>query len=132
MARLATYLLGPLPEAPCGKKYVLVITDHFTKWVGLLEIKKSRTSPRNPRCNGLAERFNRTPVQMIKSYLKGEKTDWDKNLHFITAAYRTTPQDSTGLTPNLLMLGRETRLPADLVLGKTTLEGILCNNGDYV
>lgn len=162
MDRLATDLLGPLPETPRGNKYVLVITDHFTKWVEaiavpdqtaqtcahyllqvvcqfgcplsilsdqgrcfeshlfqefchLLEIKKSRSSHRNPRF-GLAERFNRTLVQMIKSYLKGEQTEWDKNLYLITAAYRSTPQVLTGLTSNLLKLGRETRLPADLAL----------------
>lgn len=55
-------------------------------------------------------------MQMIKSYLKGEQTEWDKNLYFITAAYRSTPQVLTGLTSNLLQLGRETRLPADLAL----------------
>jgi hypothetical protein len=69
---------------------------------------------------------------MIKSYLRGEQTEWDKNLHFITAAYRATPQDSTGLTPNLLMLGRETRLPADLMMGNSTSEGTLHNYGEYV
>lgn len=64
----------------------------------------------------MAERFNRTLVQMIKSYLKGEQTEWDKNLYLITTAYRSTPQVLTGLTSNLLKLGRETRLPADLAL----------------
>ena len=179
MDRLATDLLGPLPETPQGNKYILVVTDHFTKWVEaipvpdqtaqtcahhilkvicqfrcpltilsdqgrcyesnlfhelchILEIKKTRTSPRNPKCNGLAERFNRTLIQMIKSYLKGEQIEWDKNLHFITAAYRATPQDSTGFTPNVLMLGRETRLPVELVLGNTTSEGVLTNYGEYV
>lgn len=53
---------------------------------------------------------------MIKSYLKGEQTEWDKNLYLITAAYRSTPQVLTGLTSNLFKLGRETRLPADLAL----------------
>lgn len=53
---------------------------------------------------------------MIKSYLKGEQTEWDKNLYLITTAYRSTPQVLTGLTSNLLKLGRETRLPADLAL----------------
>lgn len=69
----------------------------------VLEIKKTRRSPLNSRCNGLTERFNRILVQMIKSYLKGEQSKWDKNRHFITAAYRATPRDSTGFTPNLLI-----------------------------
>lgn len=39
---------------------------------------------------------------------------------------------SAGLTPNLLMRGRETRLPAEFMLGKTTSEGVLYNYGEYV
>lgn len=54
---------------------------------------------------------------MIRAYLKGEQTDWDINLGCLAAAYRTTPQESTGLTPNLLMLGKEVRLPAELMFG---------------
>ena len=68
---------------------------------------------------------------MIQVYRKDGNIEWDKNIHFITAAYRATPEDSTGFTPNVLMLGRETRLPVDLVLGNTT-SGVLTNYGEYV
>ena len=57
----------------------------------MLEIKKTRTSARNPRCNGQTERFNRTLVRMIKAYLKNEQTDWDLHLGCLAAAYRSTP-----------------------------------------
>ena len=30
--KLAIDLVGPLPETERGNKWVLVITDHFTKW----------------------------------------------------------------------------------------------------
>ncbi len=105
----------------------------FRELCRLLEIKKTRTSARNPRCNGQAERFNRTLLRMIKSYLRGEQENWDLNLGCLAAAYRATPHESNGLTPNLLMLGREVRLPAELVYGG------MCNDqpgltsyGDYV
>ena len=31
--RLATDILGPFPASPQGNKYVLAVTDYFTKWV---------------------------------------------------------------------------------------------------
>ncbi|CAG2193224.1 unnamed protein product [Mytilus edulis] len=83
----------------------------------LLEIRKTRTSVRNPKGNGQIERFNRSLLAMIKSYLCGEQTDWDLNLGCLAGAYRSTPNESTGLTPNLLMLGREIRLPLEVTLG---------------
>ena len=46
--------------------------------------------------------------------------------------YCSISSHSAGLTPNLLMQGRETRLPAEFMLGKTTSEGVLYNYGEYV
>ena len=166
---LALDYLGPLPETARGNKYILVITDHFTKYVEvipvpnqhaedcasrllndiiarwgtplrihsdqgatfesrvfkelcrLLEVRKTRTSPRNPRGNGQVERFNRTLLKMVKSYLCGEQRDWDLYLGCLAGAYRATPNESTRLSPNLLNLGREIRLPADIVHGHTSV-----------
>jgi hypothetical protein len=53
---------------------------------------------------------------MIKAYIKDEQTDWDLYLGCLAVAYRATMQESTELTPNLLMLGREVRLPGQLML----------------
>jgi hypothetical protein len=71
---------------------------------------------------------------MIKAYLKGEQTDWDLNLGCLAAAYRATPQASTGLTPNMLMLGRQFRISAELMmLGSRArgLEGEFNSYGEY-
>jgi hypothetical protein len=51
---------------------------------------------------------------MIRSYLCGEQTNWDLNLGFLAGAYRASPNETTGLSPNLLMLGREVLMPYDL------------------
>ncbi|XP_064620321.1 uncharacterized protein LOC135483366 [Lineus longissimus] len=87
----------------------------FKELCRLLEIRKTRASPANPRCNGQCERFNKTLIRMIKAYLKGQQDQWDVNLGCLAAAYRATPNESTKLTPNLLMLGREVRLPAEVM-----------------
>lgn len=179
--RLATDILGPLPRTPRGNRYILVVTDAFTKWVEIfpipdqtaettartilnevisrfgspvtihsdqgsnyeskifaelckmLEIRKTRTSVRNPKCNGQTERFNKTLVRMIRAYLSNEENEWDLNLGCLAAAYRATPNESTAMTPNLLMLGKEVRLPAEIAFGSTTTTGEMVSSyGEYV
>ena len=106
----------------------------FKELCRMLEIRKTRTSARNPRGNGQAERFNRTLLRMIKAYLCGEQTEWDLHLGCLAGAYRATPNESTRLTPNMLTIGREVRLPAELVFGSTnTYNGKeITTYGDYV
>ena len=36
--RLSTDILGPLPESNRGNKYVMVVTDYFTKWVEIFAL----------------------------------------------------------------------------------------------
>ena len=36
--RLSTGILGLFPESTQGNKYVLAVTDHFTKWVEVFAI----------------------------------------------------------------------------------------------
>ena len=91
----------------------------------------TRTSPRNPKCNGMLERHMRTIVCMVRAYLRGEQRNWDLYLSFLASAYRSTPNESTGFTPNFLMLGREVRSPVEVMLGThKTIESI--SYGGYV
>jgi hypothetical protein len=61
--------------------------------------------------------MNRTLLQMIRCTLEGGQHNWDDRLQLLMAAIRSTPNRSTGFTPNKLMLGREVRLPLQLVSG---------------
>lgn len=83
----------------------------FKELCSLLHIKKTRTTARNPKCNGMVERFNRTLIRMIKAFIANDHEEWDLHLSCLTSAYRSTCHESTGLTPNLLMFGRENRMP---------------------
>ena len=73
-------------------------------------------------------------MRMIKAYLRGEQAEWDKNLGCLAAAYRATPNEGTGLSPNMLMLGREVRVPAEVMSGSATGEAGECitTYGEYV
>ena len=71
---------------------------------------------------------------MVKAYLCGEQKDWDLYLGCLAGAYRATPNESNKLTQNLLMMGREVRLPAELVFGSlgTYHNQEIASYGDYV
>ena len=171
---VAIDLLGELPETENGNKYVLVITDYFTKWTQafalvnmtaqtvadkiaaefislfgalrqlhsdqgrqfeahlfqevckLLGIDKTRTTPYRPQSDGIVERFNRTIQQMLKHFVNENRNDWDDHLPYLTMAYRASMHESTGCTPNLLMLGRELPMPLDILIGQPQKQQYSC------
>ena len=180
MDRWSTDIVGPLPETPRGNRYILVVTDAFSKWTEafgipdqtakttascilremicrygcpldihsdqgrnyesnifrnlckLLGIRKTRSSARHPQGNGQVERFNRTLIKMIRAYIEEDQTDWDLYLHCLTAAYRATSHESTNFTPNMLMLGREVRLPGEIITQQSVPSNEDTKYGDYV
>ena len=54
---------------------------------------------------------------MIKCFLKGQQREWDNHLACLVSAYRASPNESTRMTPNMLMLGREIRQPIGVMYG---------------
>ena len=89
----------------------------FKSLCQLLHIAKTRTTPYRPSSNGQVERYNRTILQTIRAYLQSNLNQWDEYIQLIAAAIRATVNRSTGYTPNMLMLGKEVRLPLDLMIG---------------
>ena len=102
----------------------------FKELCKLLGIRKIRTSARHPQCNGQTERFNRTLLHMIKAYISGDQTGWDEYLNCFTSAYRATENETTGFTPNLMMLGRELSMPLEVVVCPEGIAEI--SYGDHV
>ena len=159
--RVALDILGELPQTDNGNKYILVISDYFTKWThavaipdqtaltiadklltefivffgapkqihtdqgknfdsnlfkevcNILDIEKTRTTPFHAQSDGQVERWNRTIQQMLKSYVN-ENRD---HLPYLCMAYRATPHESTGCSPNLMMFGQEINMPIDIMVG---------------
>jgi hypothetical protein len=80
----------------------------------------------------MVERFNQTLIKMIKSYIDGKQNNWDINLGCLAGAYRSSIHESTGYTPNMLMLGREVRVPLDLIHAPPNETGKQPQYGEYV
>lgn len=60
----------------------------------------------HPQTNGLTERFHRTLADMIAVYIQPDHKNWDKLLPFVTFAYNTAVQRTTGYSPFYLVYGR--------------------------
>ena len=74
-------------------------------------------TPYHPRSDGFIERSFRTLGRCLKAACRETKQEWDELVPLILISYRATPQASTGVTPNMMMLGRQTRLPVQAMYG---------------
>jgi len=164
MERVAMDISGPWPLSLDGNRYILVVTDHLTRWseaypipdqeaktvaevfvtqfvarygtplmvhtdqgrnftsrlfqemCQLLGVKKTQTTAFRPQSNGIVERLNKTIGTMIASYIEDNQRCWDEELSLLMMAYRATPHETLGLTPNELMLGRQVNMPVDIMV----------------
>ena len=73
-------------------------------------------------------------LEVRKTRISGEQSEWDLHSGCIAGSYRATPNESTRITPNLLTMGQEVRLPGELVFGSTnTYDGEdITTYGEYV
>ncbi|CAC5365555.1 unnamed protein product [Mytilus coruscus] len=165
LERVSLDILGAVTRTYKGNKYVIVVTDYFTRYAeaygvpdieaqtvadklleesicryGLplqihtdqgsqftsdlfiqlcnkLHIDKTRNSPFHPQSSGLVERLNRTIEDMISKFVPKHQKDWDQYLPYLMMAYRSSVHETLGETPYFMMMGREVRLPIDLIYG---------------
>jgi len=96
----------------------------------LLGIDKLHTTAYKASTNAAIERFHRTLNSMIGKVVNERQDDWDLMLPYVMAAYRSSVHDSTGYSPNLLMLARENRAPVDIVYGTGDVpsESVSCDD----
>jgi len=102
----------------------ILLTDRGTNFTseliksvnGLWGVKQSFTTPYHPQTDGMVERFNRTLITMIKSYVHDNQQNWDALIPYALYAYRTTIHTATRETPFFLMFGRDPITPLDQIL----------------
>lgn len=82
----------------------------------MLGIRKTRTTPYHPRGDGMVERFNRTLIGILSAYVDSDQSDWDLHMPMVNMAYRSSVQETTGFTPNKLMLGMEINIHLTLIV----------------
>ncbi len=98
----------------------LEITTAMHRWMcDLLRIHKTYSTAYNPQSNGAVERCNRTLLSMLRTVVSEQQDDWEAHLPPALCACRSTPHDSTGVSPHKMVYRIEMTLPLDLMLGDT-------------
>ena len=103
----------------------------FGEMCKILGMKKTRTTPLHPQSDGMVERYNRTLEHQLAIFVNENQRDWDEHIPLLLMAYRTAIHESTGITPAKMMMGRQLRLPLDLLMGPTPQVHTNCK-GEYV
>ena len=94
----------------------------------VLHIKKTRTTPYHSQSDGLMNSLNKTLVTMLIACVNEHYSDWDKFLPFVIMAYRASKHETTGLTSNYTMLGREVSTRLDLMFEMPTAITFITHN----
>ena len=95
-----------------GKQFT---SDLMHKVSKLLSVSQLTTTPYNPACNGLVEKFNGTLKNMLKKLCVEKPKQWDRYIDPLLFAYREAPQDSLGFSPFELLYGRTVRGPLSIL-----------------
>ncbi|XP_062587297.1 uncharacterized protein LOC134248925, partial [Saccostrea cucullata] len=67
-------------------------------------IRKTRTTQYHPQSDGMVKRLNKTIATMLSAYVDENHRDWDESIPYVMMAYRSSQHESTGYSPNTLML----------------------------
>lgn len=87
-----------------GSQFTSHIFRHILELCGSIQLK---TTAYHPQTNGLTERLNRTLADMLSLYVDEDQKNWDSVLPFVTFAYNTAVQETTGYSPYFLLHGHD-------------------------
>lgn len=88
-----------------------VFQDICTKW----KVTQKMTTAYYPQTN-LTERVNRTLKQIISAYVDDNHKKWDQHLPELRFAINSAVQETIGMSPAELHLGRKLQEPMDKLL----------------
>jgi hypothetical protein len=89
------------------------LNDIIMELTYIFFIKHRKTTPYNPKANGLTERANGIMVNILNKIISVHKTDWDIKLASALWAYRTAQKITTKRTPFYLVYGMDSIMPVE-------------------
>ena len=104
-----------VPEEILSDLGTQFVSECMREVTQLLSIKQLTTTPCQPMCNGLTEKFNGTMKSMLKRLCSEQPRQWHRYINPLLFAYREVPQESTGFSPFELLYGRAVRGPMTIL-----------------
>ena len=92
---------------PENKSWLSVLTTKY-------KIKRTVISAYNSKGNGMVERGHQPIVNALAKMTNGKWKNWDRHLHAVLWADRTTVRGPTGMAPYRLLYGFDPVLPIEL------------------
>ena len=101
-----------MPSSPTERSGTHFVNRIIQDLSEKFRIKHRLSTPYHPQINDLVERFNQTLCEKLAKMAE-ETTMWDEFIDPALMTYRTTKHATMGVTPFLLVYGREVVLPID-------------------
>lgn len=92
------------PETIVSDNGQQFVSKEFADVINNFGIKHIRTATHSPQANA-SERVNQSILAAIRSYLRDDQRDWDKNLSEIECSLRSSVHSSIGVTPYFALFG---------------------------
>ncbi|UYV79839.1 K02A2.6-like, partial [Cordylochernes scorpioides] len=95
------------PKTVISDRGSCFLSKLFKEVLKICNTLHKKTTSYHPQTNGQTERMNRTLADMMAMYIDERHQNWDEILPFVTFAYNSSIQDTTGYSPYFLIHGRE-------------------------
>lgn len=102
------------PERILSDRGSNFMSELFLAITELCGSRKVTTTAYHPQTDGLVERFNHTLCVMLSTFCHDHPRNWDQYLLHVEEAYRHTKHPSTGVEPDMAMMGFIPRTFMDL------------------
>jgi hypothetical protein len=99
----------------------------------ILGVRKLQTTAYHPQGNGLCERFNGTLSDIISTLVNHHGDDWDEVLGLALFHYRSKVHSAIGVSPFVMLYGRQPRQVPDVELPRfAATHALTSSSGDYM
>ena len=109
------FTLVGLPKSIQSDQGSNFLSGVFQQGMYELGIKQYTSSAYHPQSQEALERFHQTLKSMLCTYCFEQDKDWDEGIHLLLFAAREAVQESLGLSPFELLLGKEVQGPLKLL-----------------